>query len=907
MKDYFKCLFLMVGLLSLLSGVFFSQTRETGIIQGCVFDEEGNILPGATLALSSQSLMGDLHTQSDQKGQFRFAALLPGQYTIEVSLPGFLRMKKTNIVVNAGMTTTVNIILKIEKISEEMLVVSEAPPIDVTDSSVSKAYLTRDTLEKLPTNRDVFNILNYAPGVASLSSYGSGDHTGNRYQIDGVDISDAWFGGGVYSSKIDYDTIEEVQFLALGAPAEYGNFTGANINVITKSGGNNFSGDIRLSYRDKSFQSNNINSDDPKWSLLSETPKTQMFDSSISFGGPIIRDKLWYYAGFNYIHSSMEWQAIDKTRPSDFPKGNLKLTYQPNRSDRFVAFVSYHKSTEENMDISPLVANEANYKFVYPVWIFNLSFLHSFSSNSFLELKYTGNYLKNKYIPNSGRDLSGHYDLITGEQTVNCTWWGDWESNRSTINASFTHFADNFIKGSHQFKLGIEIEKSDGGGESHPTGGIVYYDLNGEPYQAESWGTRLWGENWRFTGYIQDSWSVSKSLVINPGLRYTLIRGKVPDLQRTVYKPENLEPRIGLNWIVGKNQKTVLKAHYGRYFEGTKVYYFSDLTPSPDTITYLVGPEWSSLTELYRIPGGTNYDIDPNVKHPYMDQLTAGLEHTIGQSISLGIAYIYRHWKNFIEPVNITAIFEEVPFTDPESGQIYYVYNQLNPGDDRYYITNPKVGVDYGQAYPDIVQEEPYRKYRGLQFVFKKRFSNNWQSEVSYVYAKEEGTYGNSHAGDVQRSWMGHQTWNMCGATLYLDPTTQINLKGRSIISPRNVFKAYFSYLLPWDISLSLFYQYVDGRRWERNLLIDSVNQSPPYLMTEPRGSRGLSATNQLDLSIEKAFRFKNSKFSIMLDVFNVFNQGRMVAVNDVVGPNFGKAMNVNDPRVFRTCVKFNF
>ena len=558
------------------------------------------------------------------------------------------------------------------------------------------------------------------------------------------------------------------------------------------------------------------------------------------------------------------------------------------------------------MTFSPLVPDEANYKFVYPVWIGNLSFLHTFSPQTILELKFAGNDMVNDYIPNSGRDVAGHYDLITGASTVNNSWWGHWTSKRYALTVALSHYIENFMKGSHDLKFGVEIEKADGGGNSDVTGGLTYYDLDGQPYLATSWGYLSKGVNWRYTGYAQDDWKVSDSLVINPGLRFSLIRGSIPDLRQTVYKPENLEPRIGVVWDVSKNHMTVVKVHYGRYYEGTKSYYFSNLQPSPDTVNYSVGPNWSSLTELYRISGASLYSIDPDIKHPSMDQVVAGVERVLGKDLTLGVSFIYRYWKNFIESVDTTAIFEKVPFTDPETGQVFTVYNQLNPGESKYYITNPKVGEDYGQAYPDIVQVDPYRKYRGVQFAINKRFSNNWQFSASYVYSKEEGTYGNSHAADIQRGWMGHQTWNMGYATLYHDPTTQINLKGQSIISSPHVLKVLATYMFPLDISLSAFYTYSSGRRWERNVLLSSLNQWP-YLMTESRGSRSLPAQNNLDLRAEKSFRINNFRLSFVLDMFNVFNQARMTQVMDVVGANFGMGLNVNTPRTFRASFGFYF
>lgn len=899
-----SCVSLLI--IFLLCGLSLAQTRVTGIIQGKVVDEEEGPLPGASVVVTSPSLMGTRSVITDSEGRYRFLTLPIGSYMVEVSLPGFASTRMTDVSVHAGMTATVDLTLRPAKIAEEVVVIGEAPLIDIRGSSLGRVNLSESFLEQIPTPRDTFRIINAAPGVTYLSAYGSGDHTGNLYQLDGVELTDSWFGGGIYSAALDYGIIEELQFVALGAPAEFGNFTGITVNIITKSGGNSFSGDAHLYIRGRNWQSSNIDPSDPNWSILTETPLTQTYDAGFYLGGPIIKDKLWFFGGGNYLNSKIEMASLNMSRPLLFPKGLLKFTFQPDERNRISTFLEYHKSTERNMTLSPLVPEEANYKFVYPVWVGNISFLHTFSPQTIVELKLAGNDMINDYIPNSGYDISGHYDLITGASSRNNTWGGHWYSKRYNFNTTFSHHVDSFLKTSHSLKLGLEFEKATGGGTSDATGGMTYYDLEGDPYLAVSWTFKSMGVNWRYTGFVQDDWVISDSFVINPGLRFSLIRGSIPDLNRTVYKPNNLEPRIGMVWNVAGKQKTVFKAHYGRYYEGTKSYYFSRLQPSPDTIYYSVGPDWSTLTELFRI-SGASVSIDPNIKHPSMDQVVAGIEQILARNVTLGISYIHRSWKNFIEAVNTTAVFEEMAFTDPETGHVYTVFNQLNPGEDAYYLTNPKVGKDYGQAYQDIVQMDPYRKYRGIEFALNKRFSDNWQFSASYVYSKEEGTYGNSHAGDLQRSWMGHQTWNMAGSSIYYDPTNQINLKGQSIISSPHVFKAFGTYVFPLNFSLSAFYVYSSGRRWERNVLVTTVNQNAPFLMTEPRGSRSLPAQNSLDLRVDKSFDISGLRFSLSIDVFNVFNQSRMIQVMDVVGENFGKGLQVNTPRSLRASLRFSF
>jgi len=903
MPKSFRTVLLVILFLGFGLGSLSPQSRETGIIQGQFLEEGGAPLPGVTLTISSPNLMRPQSAVTDQQGNFRFPALPTGVYALDATLEGFAPVKKTNINVHAGATATLDIIMSAAKLAEEVTVTGTAPLVDVTDSSLAKTYLTKDLLDNLPTSQNTYGLINLAPGVADQSAYGSGNATGNSYQMDGVELVDAWFGGGIYTAPIDYNVIEESQVIGLGAPAEYGNFTGAMVNVITKSGGNSFNGDAQFLYRGKSWQNENIDKDDPQWSLLPEAPVSDLVDASFHLGGPIMKDKLWFFGGYQYWRQETEMKSMNKTSPLTYPKYFLKLTFQPGEKDRFQVFGEYHNRTGLHNIMDPLVSDEANQDLLYPVWVGNLSYLHTFTSMTLLEVKVAGYSMTWDSIPSSrNRDIAGHYDISDGALYENLYFWSHWLSRRFGVTTTLSHSVDEFLGGSHDFKAGFEFERSRGGGNYDFNGPdqVVYYDWERQPYLAFKMHYKQDAINYRYSFYVQDDWKVSESLVINPGLRFNIYRGQVPDLDQTVYTPENFEPRIGFVWDIFKDHNTVLKGHYGRYNESSKTYYFASMTPSSDQTYYNVSANWESITESYTIPGVDLYSIDPNIKHPSMDQVVAGIERVLGKDLYLNLSFIYRKWQDFIEPVNTTSVYEQFSFTDPETGKSYNLFNQTNAGDDKYYITNPKAGVDYGAATPGIVYVTPERQYRGFEISLNKRLSNNWQLFISYVYSQEDGTYSNAHT--------YAQTMNMGMSALYTDPNNQINLEGKSVISPPHIFKIQATYILPLDFSLSAFYSLYNGQTWTRVFSLP-VNQYGSYLMAEPMGSRRLDTVNNLDLRLEKSFRFGgNYRLSLMLDLFNVFNQGRPTGVQELAtSEDFGKARYVNQPRTFRAGMRFWF
>ncbi len=882
---------------ALVSGIMFAQSKETGAIQGRILDEEGAALPGAAVTASSPNLMGTRSAVADPEGRYRFPGLPGGEYSIEATHEGFTPTKKVKVVLHAGMTVTVDIFLSIVKLEAEIRVVAETPLVDVRDSSLAKTYLTQEMLQNIPTNQDTTKLMNLAPGVVEMSAYGGGDLTGNSTQIDGVDVTDARFGGGNFTMNIDYNLIEESQVMGLGAPAEYGNFSGAVVNVITKSGGNRLSGDVQAYYTGKSWQSQNIDPTEHQWMLVPETPVTRLLDTSLHLGGPIIKDKLWFFTGFEYYSTNSEMQSTQRTIPTSLPKGFLKLTYQPTEKDRIQAFFNYNHTNQERVFYDTWIAPEANAAYWENVSVGNLSYLHTFSPSSVFELKIAGYSMKDAQDPSSGHDVRAHFDNYTGVITGNWYFY-NWASSKAyQLTTSLSQHAENLM-GSHNFKFGAEYGWGQGTNGFDYSGGVVYWDWNGQPDYAQSNSGRGNIIDTRLSFYVQDDWQITKSLVFNPGLRFSTYRGRVPDLSdRTVFKTTSLEPRIGFAWDFLQSHKTVLKGHFGRYFENMKTYYINEMTPMPDNIYYLVGPNWSSLTEWFRTAGNNNRSVDPNIKLPSMDQFVGGLEQVLGNDLSLSVSFIHREWKNFIDTVNIGATFAPKTITNPVTGEPMTIYTQTN-SNNVYYITNPKKGKDIGAAFPNIVSMTPYRKYSGLQISLNKRFSRNWQANVSYLYGHETGNYSNSHTFYV--------TYGMGGSVLFKDPNYQINAQGRSVISPPHTFKIQTTYMFPLGINLSANYTYHSGDTWTRTFLATGIGQGIAFIKAEPLGSQRFKAANNLDFRVEKSFSMKNLKLQAMLDMFNAFNQGIPTGIQ-VWGAFMGQATSVSTPRTFRAGVRITF
>ncbi|HSL23338.1 MAG TPA: TonB-dependent receptor, partial [Vicinamibacterales bacterium] len=251
-----KCIARLFALLfaaTLIAGAAQAQTL-TGTVQGTVTDEQGAILPGATATLTGPR--GAQTTVSDEHGEYRFVGVTPGTYRLRLELSGFAPQEVEEVVVGIGKTAVSDFTLKVSGLTETVEVIGTSSTVDVKSSSTDTT-VSSNMLQMTPLySSTATGLLNAAPGINSSSAYGAQASYGNALLLDGVDTRDPE--GGSAWTFFNQNLIEEIQIGGLGAPAEYGGFTGGIINTITKSGGNDFSGLFSVRYTRGSLASDNI-------------------------------------------------------------------------------------------------------------------------------------------------------------------------------------------------------------------------------------------------------------------------------------------------------------------------------------------------------------------------------------------------------------------------------------------------------------------------------------------------------------------------------------------------------------------------------------------------------------------------------------------------------------------------
>ncbi len=336
----------------------------TGSINGKVADSSGGVLPGVTVSATSPSSMGVQSSVTDTGGNYRFPALPPGTYTVTFELPGFNTLKRENIQISMGFTATINVELAVASLQETVTVTGDSPVIDTSNTRVQQNFKL-EALQEIPNSRDLWSLLAVTPSVTmgriDVGGNRAGTQTGytaygfsgqNRVLVEGINTTEGTAGAGFY---VDYGSFEEVFLGTIGQGAEMPT-PGVQSQMLGKSGGNKFQGEFYTDYETNGMIGENIVNNVPAKFLYdpvtnpggnirphsNETLKYR--DSNINVGGPIKKDKVWWYFSYRNQKTSVgQPNFIGPIAGTSFdtslwnPSGKVDLPDQPEQqADRLL-------------------------------------------------------------------------------------------------------------------------------------------------------------------------------------------------------------------------------------------------------------------------------------------------------------------------------------------------------------------------------------------------------------------------------------------------------------------------------------------------------------------------------------------------------------------------------------------
>jgi len=424
---------LIVAVLAIfMAGTAFAQLVPTSKMEGKVLDATGAPLPGVSVEATSPRLVGKATAVTDGDGSYRLFSLPSGVYEIVFTLQGFKTLIRKDIVVQLSQTLTMNVTLEQAALEEQVTVIGQSPLIDVK-STVKGQTMTKDVFMSLPRNRSFDGLISTVPGVqydqrtGGLSVDGA-TGTENMWYMDGADITQVHT--GVSSQGAVMELVDEVKVTASGYNAEYGGSMGGVVNVITRSGGNAYHGDVSFYYNDNTqlMQGKSrtyfrwsptdsnvpeyVNDDDLYWQGGRGRDDYKRYEAVFTLGGYILKDKLWFFTSFNPVYSRTWGQRYFASDDDPAISGNqapwnwffnknkafngqIKLTAAPMRGLRVSASFVNNWSNYRGALPSILGSSSKSYAwgnqgYDYPNW--SAAFLADYSASNNLLISLRGGY-----------------------------------------------------------------------------------------------------------------------------------------------------------------------------------------------------------------------------------------------------------------------------------------------------------------------------------------------------------------------------------------------------------------------------------------------------------------------------------------------------------------------------------
>ena len=1026
---------ILAAAVALVAGPVLAQSIHVATLTGTVVLSTGETIAGVPVAVTSPALVsGERLTTSNQEGRFVFLSLPPGTYELTAQLEGFSTVSMPGIMLNAGDKQDVQISLE-RGIFEDAIVVSGAAPLIDNRSSTQDTTFTDEMLAKLPTARNPFyDLAVTAPGMASVgsdeswlpspSAFGSAANE-NIFLVNGVNATNPR--GAPWGSlvSVNYNTVQEVKVLALGSKAEYGSFSGAAIDVLTKSGGNDFAGDVAYYSQVGSAADNSTTSfgDDLFYADpaddLTTTPEDSS-EASLTLGGPILKNRVWFYAGYSQTDAETDTPLFEPLSLYESELWDLKVTGELGPSHR--AWLAYHHEDLEAGNNSWGATWDSSMVYNQPQDNDTLQFQYQWvmSANDLISAKFLG--FETEQTPSIPNQF-GHPGYINwwkwiGSQSIGLN--GDFpyveaqKSERQTLQADITHYAEDFL-GEHEMKFGVQYTRAEGnwqGGYFHGYANFAYpYPYNYGPAQNWWWNCSYdwcWGsdENPVFPMYLNqitrnpwltvrksdstgafadDTWILNDRVTLNLGLRYDRMtakygEGKVFELPETpgdianptvlrtregtgnVFDFETWSPRVGVAWTLTEDQRTVLRAHVGRYYAPLGVEalrrFGPDMEPSLTETFFFLLPlsevdlngngmiDFDEVRPATRLLEGRTPDWlqsssinDPSwelevadgTKSPSTDQFTVSVQRQIGSNLAVEAGYIFKETNDLLalRPYNTqTGEFYDwvsrpfTTFTGFETSVWEIARNDYNGDgifdreDAQFVLDNTRYRV---VNMDDFVGQSVDRTYHGLQVVMNKRYSNRWQGLGAVNWNDSDGIAPRT----VDQNWY-------IDAPLVMDTPFgstfnhfQNNLSGPVPMTPEWMVKVSGSYTLPVvETDLGVRVRYDSGRAlfpvqglntfasWMPDLqpgVLVGTAWHEFIVADDPDQADWLPPTTIVDLGLSKTFQIAGDYgLGVSFDVLNAFNEDAPNRVGFKQG-DYGRVYGLVQPRWYRAGVKLSF
>ena len=895
----------------------------TGALVGTVKDEQGAVLSGALVRATSSALIGGpAAATTNERGQLRFPALLPGSYVLDIELPGFAPYHEEDIYIGAGATLSRTVVLKIAGIAESIVVGGSGSRIEARGSGFETRFGS-DYLKAIPTRRfSMFDAIRAAPGVSptspssgtvnTVSAFGSGGNE-NLFLIDGTNFTCPC--AGVSRAEPSVDVIQEVQVQSVGVSAEYGNIQGTVFNVVTKQGGDRFQGDASYYLQTSRLTSQPVLLTVPGTQRQSGYERNRYRDFTTDLGGPVVRDRLWFFTGYQYLRDYDSQPGAVPALPRRYEQNKIfgKLTWRFKPGLQLLQ--SFNDEFWVNPQIptvvTPFVATLRPHASVPTMTYGHLT--QTLSANTLWDVRVGRFVYRRTDDPITGdRTTPNRFDRVTGVSSGNVPQFGITTLIRTTAKATLSHYQRGLFAVDHEWKVGTSLERGEHYQPQVIPRGMRFVDNNGQPFQAiSSPPSKTGGQFITAAAFASDALTMGDRLTINLGVRFDHSRAisqdlnavdvegrETPDIIRgsgTLYTWNVVSPRLGVTARLSPDGRTMLRASYGRFNQGVLTGEISPIHPgaTPVTTTAFDVGTGGYTTLVSVVDPKANLLIDPQTRTPRTDEYSIGVDRELGSRLSMALAYIRKSGSNFIAWTDVGGQYREETRTLPDGTMLPVFVLTSSPASRRFLLTNPD---GYSLT------------YNGLVTVIEKRLSNGWQALGSYTFSRVYGLQASSGAtaADPQVSTVAPA---FPTTTFGRDPNNLTNAYGRLPNDRPHMFRLMGTIDVPrTGFTFAANAQYVSGKPWAATAQI-SLPQGDQRILLEPRGSRRMSAQTLLDVRASRTIPLgRQGRAELLFDVLNLLNEtaAESLATDNRFSPNFGLPTVFVDPRRAMLSVRLN-
>jgi hypothetical protein len=915
-KGFSRALLFLVLIALVNPAGLFAQERST--IEGTVKDTAGKPLENIIVKITGELLPAGRTYTSGKDGQFRFPGIMPGTYTLTATHAGWTAInEKETIVVGVGRSAQVQFVMvSMGQVAEEVTVRAASPVIDLKSTEIASNW-QKAAVEKLPLGRSYSSLWQLAAGVADNRDFApnaGGNKQDNVFLFDGSNITNPFFGTlGANFSELD---IAEVSIKRGGISAEFGRAAGMVTNAITKSGTNVFSGSFRLVAEPAGFTGKSKDA-----TIVTKYNNT---NPALSLGGPIIKDKLWFYTSANLPRTTTTGRINNLGAVPDAKSVDneffFKLTANPWANHLITASIRNDKYKSENggvgvndhPDVS--ITGEGLNRVLYLSWSWTIN------QSTYLELKYDHVVNDYKSVPDkligyqpafdpTHPELMGYFQTAAPFATVGgAKAAGQYVGVASETNTQ-NFFRDeakfvlskylDFTGHSHLIKAGFSF---DDGGEyldrlANGWGSIIYYPTGSSTYGAAGkpgFRARYYPQQaaqdsrGRTYGiFLQDTVSIGERLTLTLGVLANRDEFSVETStgKKTFLKfnfDKEIQPRLGFTYMLDPKAGDKFYANWGRYNNMDNRSLARAAAPlrvyRQDAYFLMDG------TKIYDMPQAaeTGKYILPNLKPTYSDEFVLGYSRPFLEVWSLEVWGQYRSVHNVIEDYPTTNRLTTSAGT--------FVYGNL---DGELYDKNLNVIATGVTA---------KRYYTAVSFELKKQWSDKWSLTAMYTWSRLYGNWDLDYSPGTSLFYAS--SYIMDGPGLYVDDPLRY---GYASGDRTHIFKLFGAWEPLHNLTLGGYLRAQSGKPWEAR--VKDPIYGTYYMYAEKAGSRRLDTWVNLDFQVSYTIPIAG-KFQGIIEarMMNVFDTQTIMNVDIRYDQlTFGNATSYASPRKFALTFYVNF